>query len=342
MLSGIGSLLPSAGGNGAGILDTWLEGRPWRAFRTARAGLSELLKVRGTRRIWLPAYICRSLAEGAQASGADIAWYGTDNLLQPDTQVLATAGAGDAILCVSYFGRAADNSLRRLATLRRDLLWIEDRAQAMDTGQPAFGDVLLYSPRKLFGVGDGGIVASFGALPKAILPATGDDWQANTARAEDPDGLAPDTWFAAFRAREADMDSTPRAASERTIATLRQLDWAAEAETRRSNWARLAERLSHIALWPQDEVDFVPLAYPVVTEDAAALSAALAAERIWCARHWADLPSPEVFAEAHDLSRRCLSLPLDGRYGADEMARITDAVALILDRQERSWSSLPG
>lgn len=342
MQPGIGSVLPAAGRGGAGILDTWLEDRPWRAFRTARAALSTVLKLRRSRRVWLPVYICRSVAEGVQSSGAEIAWYGTDTMLCPDTQDLAQAEDGEAVLCVSYFGRGANDRLRRLAAQRPGLTWIEDRAQAMDTGQPAFGDILLYSPRKLFGVGDGGIVASHGALPEATLSSDDADWQANIARARDPDGLAPGTWFDAFRTREAAMDSAPRAMSGRTLATLSQLDWKPEADTRRRNWACLAERLSHIALWPEHDVDFVPLAYPIVTDDAGLLSAGLAAERIWCARHWADLPSPETFVEAHTLSRRCLSLPIDGRYGANDMARIADAVVSILGKPEKTRSAYSG
>jgi hypothetical protein len=64
------------------------------------------------------------------------------------------------------------------------------------------------------------------------------------------------------------------------------------------------------------------LAFPVVVNDVAALSAHMAANRIWCARHWAELPSPQGFAAEHDLGRRCLSLPLDGRYDSRDMERI--------------------
>ncbi len=99
-----------------------------------------------------------------------------------------------------------------------------------------------------------------------------------------------------------------------------------EIAARRANWQVLAAELADIALWPDASVAFAPLAFPVVVDDAAALSAHMAAERIWCARHWAELPSPGSFAAAHALSRRCLSLPLDGRYGEDDMERIIAAI----------------
>lgn len=336
MRKGIGSVLPAPADDGAGILDTWCEGRPWRAFRTARAALAAWLKLKGIRRVWLPAYICGAVAEGIQASDAEIAWYGVDDRLRASCADLAAAGEGEAVLCVSYFGHGIDDGLRCLAAQRPDLLWIEDRAQALATGGAAFGDVLLYSPRKLFGVGDGGIIASHGALPETILPAEADDWQTNDARAGDLNGLTPETWFPLFQKRERNMDSSPKAASPRTLAALTRLDWTAEAQARQWNWTRLSQRLSHVALWPEAQAGFIPLAYPIITEDAAGLSAGLVAERIWCARHWATLPSPETFAEAHQLSRTCLSLPLDGRYNEDDMARIADTVESILDRRGRN------
>jgi len=52
----------------------------------------------------------------------------------------------------------------------------------------------------------------------------------------------------------------------------------------------------------------------------------MATERVFCARHWADLPSPGAdFPAEHDLSRRLLTLPCDHRYDAADMARVAQA-----------------
>jgi hypothetical protein len=51
----------------------------------------------------------------------------------------------------------------------------------------------------------------------------------------------------------------------------------------------------------------------------------MAGARIFCARHWADLPSPAAdFPAEHELSRRLITLPCDHRYGEAEMARVAD------------------
>jgi dTDP-4-amino-4,6-dideoxygalactose transaminase len=298
------------------LWDRWTGG--WAhaaAFSTARSALAALLRRQQPRRLWLPAYVCQTVLDGA--AGVPVSWYAVDGRLQVD---LGQVGAGDAVLVVNYFGRSA------LAERRPDLFVIEDRAQALDPDQPPFGDVLLYSPRKLFGVGDGGLLVSNQALPTPDAP--GDDalWTANDARARDPDGLGPGAWRPAFIAREAGFEPDGRAMSGRTLAALQGLDWRPEAAARRANWAVLAASLPDLALWPDREAAFAPLAFPILVEDATAMGAWLADRRIWAPRHWAEIPSPASFAEAHDLARRCLSLPLDGRYGAEDMARIVEAV----------------
>jgi hypothetical protein len=272
----------------------------------------------------LPAYLCQSLHDGALAGGCEIVWYSVDERLEPDFGELTP---GDMVLVIDYFGRPPSQAVRTLIQSRRDVIWIEDRAQALDTAAPQACDNVVYSPRKLVGVGDGGILVTGGEIPYADqLPDEDFLWAPNDLRSADPDGLDPSAWRTAFLAREAAFEPDTHAMSWRTYLSLLCFDWRPEAAARRANWALLARGLSDLALWPDREVDFAPLAYPILADDAGALAAHLAAQRIWAPRHWASLPSPARFTDAHALSRRCLSLPLDGRYGADDMTRIIEAV----------------
>lgn len=296
------------------LWDGWTTGFAHAAaFASARSALAALIRDRRPRRLWLPAYVCQTLFDGAVAGGAPVHWYAVDGALQP---ILPDLTPGDAILIIDYFGRAAG------VEAPEGVLVIEDRAQALDPAAPPFGDVVLYSPRKLLGVGDGGLMVSNRPLPQPDEPPNEAAWEANDLRARDPD---PIVWRPTFIAREAGFEPDRRAMTPRTQAALRGFDPTAEIAARRTNWAILAEGLSDLALWRQQEIAFAPLAFPILTE-AAVMGAHLAARHIWAPRHWADLPSPPSFTAAHDLSRRCLSLPLDGRYGAQDMARIVAAV----------------
>jgi hypothetical protein len=337
MRKGVGSVLPSAQSTTAveegSVWSAWTAAAPESsAFATARGALAALLTARGIRRLWLPAYCCDTLADGARAAGVELAWYGVDERLDAITTDLdAGLAEGDAAMAIAYFGRAPDAGLRTLALGRPDVLWIEDRAQALDPGMASLGAVTLYSPRKLLGVADGGILAG-AALPVARAQGVDQEdlWRPNDLRRADPDGFAPDIWFAAFRAREAAFDPAPTPCSARTLETLKAIPIGQEADARRRNWRALAEPLAGLALWNDATPAFAPLAFPIVVEDAEALAKSLADRRIWAARHWAALPSPSTFGPAHALSARCLSLPLDGRYDADDMRRVADAVLALV------------
>ncbi len=293
-------------------------GRNWRGFRTGRAALAALLRHRGIRRLWLPAYVCANLADGA--GGCDIAWYSTGDRMDAAPDVFEGVRPGDAVVVIDYFGRSPAQAMRQAAQ-NRNVLWIEDRAQAMAPDAAPFGEVILHSPRKLWGVGDGGILVG-DDLPEPAGSDNPDVFIPNDLRAADPDGLDPSPWFDAFRTREAAFDARPLPVSMRTVDTLKSIDPAREIAARKNNWTVLAAALPDIALWPPAVADFAPLAFPVVVNDAAALSAHMAEHRVWCARHWAELPSPQGFAAEHALSRKCLSLPLDGRYDSGDMERI--------------------
>lgn len=295
------------------------------AYSSARSALAGVGRCGSRQRLWLPAYICQSLYDGALASGREVAWYSVDGALTPQ---LAEFAPGDMVVLVDYFGRPPNPEVRAFVMSRPDIVWIEDRAQALDPNVPKFTSNAIYSPRKLFGVGDGGLLVTGWETPMLERPAEDEAflWEANDLRARDPEGLDPSGWRGAYIAREAAFEPDERAMSNRTFLALNGLDWRPEAAARRANWGLLAKDLADRALWADPEVAFAPLAYPILVDDAGAMAAHLAEHRIWAPRHWADLPSPASFTQARDLSRRCLSLPLDGRYGAEDMARIVAAV----------------
>jgi hypothetical protein len=80
------------------------------------------------------------------------------------------------------------------------------------------------------------------------------------------------------------------------------------------------------ALLPADRLlAGAPLGVPVLTKEAGAVAERMADAGVFCARHWARLPSPAAdFPVEHDLSRRLLTLPCDHRYGEDDMARVAE------------------
>lgn len=304
--------------------DMWAAGAAHlSAFASARAALAALLADRGVRRVWLPAFVCTALAEGAAQVETRLYPIGRD--LRPDLAALATATPGDAVVAVSYFGHAPGPDLRGLARRRPDLLWIDDRAQALAPEAGRWAEVTLYSPRKLVGVGDGGLLVSDQPLPAPKAPPPVDTWAPERARALDPDGLNPDAWYRLFQGREAAVTAGSLAISTATVAALKAIDPEPIMRRRKANWRVLARRLGDLALINAPQPAFTPLSYPITVQDPAALVRALADQRIYCPRHWSDLPAGAA-GDAAWLSAHQVSLPLDQRYDEADMTRIADAV----------------
>src|SRR5581483_4064910 len=156
-----------------------------------------------------------------------VGFFAVDERLDPDPDALdRQLEPGDAVVVIDYFGRLPPVALRALAARRRDVQWIEDRAQRLDPAD-GWGDFLIYSPRKLVGVPDGGVVVARGPLP--ALPAP----RARPATLQAPSGLlrleddaASETWFARFREEEAAHSAAPEAISRLTRLLLERLPLA--------------------------------------------------------------------------------------------------------------------
>jgi dTDP-4-amino-4,6-dideoxygalactose transaminase len=315
----------------------WTDGaRSALGFRNARSALAWLLREKSIRRVWLPAYICPELAVAARGAGADPAFYSVGETLAPDVAGLdAAMRRGDAAIGVDYFGFSPPAEFTALVEARDDVLWIEDRAQALDPGATPWGDWLLYSPRKLVGVPDGGILVSrHETLADPLRPrATDFDFLSPALmRLEDTEEADHCRWYAQYRAVEQANAVSLQPMSRLSFGLLCRMDAAAISAARRRNFACLSHAFSDLALPSLGAgTSAVPFGLAIRVGDAAALAGRLAEAGMFCARHWAALPcAPEAFAAEHGLARSLLTLPCDQRYGEAEMKRLIDAVAAAL------------
>ena len=335
IMSAIGSVFPTPLNLPIDAIDNslwqgWTAG--WRhvsSYSSARAALAALLRFKGIQRIWLPDFCCTALVEAA--GHVEMGWYETTLELDVSWPILAQAlRPGDAVLAIDYFGRAPRSGFLDLVRAQRDVLWIEDRAHALNPGLPAWGDIVLYSPRKFLGVGDGGVMVSQSPLPDPSPTPTAPLPIAQSQRQLDPEGLRPDRWFPAFRTQEAAFCVDDGRMSDLTKNFLQRADANAISARRQANGRVLAAALQDLALWPTDPIDYAPLAFPICVADRDGLAQALAEQRIYCAKHWTDLPNdPALFPVAHSLSAHILSLPCDQRYDERDMDRIVTAIRAL-------------
>jgi len=315
------------------VLALWgVPAHPHLFFGNARSALSCLLQLKKPAILWLPAYSCMALAEAA--GGTRLRFFPLRADLSPDADFLKSrVKPGEAVVAIDYFGRGPGPEFLKLVRSAPDILWIEDRAQAFLPAREPWGDYVLYSPRKLLGVPDGGILVSrWQALPAPEQPGHEDAGflRAALLRYEDRDEKQNDVWYAAYTEQEENMQVSLRAMSRISRCILAAADPAPLMRKRKANYDALMAELGDIALLPA-AADFVPFGFPVRVPERAKLASGLHAQGIFAAHHWPELPSPaSQFAAEHRLAERLLTLPVDHRYGRREMRRIAAAVRKAL------------
>jgi hypothetical protein len=122
------------------------------------------------------------------------------------------------------------------------------------------------------------------------------------------------------------MTSAPRPISALSQAVVDAVDAPSLLRRRRRNAEILLSLVGEEALFNAHRLlAGAPSGVPVLTRDGAGVAERMAQARIFCARHWAELPSAAAdFPAEHELSRRLLTLPCDHRYHDDDMARVAE------------------
>lgn len=322
---------------GSGDLLAMWGARDAPALVNATSALAMLVSRVRPGAVWLPGYVCAELV-GAVPTPAR-RFFPLDDDLAPDIAALeGRIAPGDMVLAVNMFGRAPGPGWQSFAAAHPGVTFVEDCAQALDTGVPAWGDWRLYSPRKLVGVPEGGLLVAVSGRARAQSPGlepaphAGADGAEGRARR-----LAPmlarrssqsdnSQWPALHHAAEAShsISAAPMSAFARTL--LAGLDPAPMIAARKRNFAHLSVDLHEHAVLPEVDPRFAPSGFPVgVAPDVRdEVLANLHAHRIFAAVHWRDIPAPEAFASDHIRAKSLITLPCDHRYGAAEMARVAE------------------
>lgn len=283
----------------------------------------------GATTVWLPHYVCPSVVDAARASGFRLARYDD---LPGQEGVLPPAGDDDIVLAVHYFG-FPNPAISGLGPRRWAL--IEDAVQAAYTaGIGATGDYVIASLRKWWPAPDGAVAGARNtwAVAAGLLPPD-EAFVSRRLAAKLLRGTvsSEDRFLGWIAGSEADLPpAVPRQVSWLSETLLAVADAAEAAARRRTNWIVLADGLAGVMpVFPDLPDGVVPLAFPVIVPGGRrdALRRHLAARAIFCPIHWADLIDPPPSARA--LADGILSLPVDQRYGAADMRRILDALALF-------------
>lgn len=288
-------------------------------FQSARACFYALLQKGRPKRVWLPFYNCDAMLGPLDALGVEYAFYAiNDDFSVAENVELAT---GEWLVYVNYFGLC---DLQQADVLQRfnPQQVIFDHAQAyFSLAKECLAT--LYSPRKFFGMPDGGLLIS--RLKVEQTPADEEASHRRMTHLLKRFADSAEAGYADYQVAEESLEVFD--ASEMSLLSRRLLACADSDEvmaSRNQNFRMLHEALAeHNALAFDLSALRGPLCYPFLCNENETVRLHLLSKKVYSARYWSECQARCAEGSREStLSRLLLPLPCDQRYGAEQMQYI--------------------
>lgn len=302
----------------------WLMGS--YRFNSARAAFASLVNQLARKTVWLPRYLCDTMIDVFRNDEVALKFYdlADDFSIKNDPPVADNA----ILLYVNYYGLCEEQSREVIAKYGTNKV-VVDNSQAFFS-EPFDTLANLYSPRKFFGLPDGGLLHSND--PRVKQPETKDTSSATRmghliSRLTN----SPETAYQQYQEAEQMITKMPvQRMSELTERLLHAVDYEAARATRNRNARYLHERLrEYNQLNIQIDADTAPICYPLLPKVKTASRSELINNRIFLPSYW-----PEVLARVEEdsfewkLVTDGLFLPCDQRYTENDMDRLISLLAI--------------
>lgn len=282
-------------------------------FNLCRSGLRYLIRALGIKQIHVPIYTCHVVTDTISREGCKVISYHLSDDLMPSSDF----PKDDFIIYNNYFGVLGKN-VDYLAKLYPNL--IVDNAQAFYS-KPK-GRAAIYSPRKFFGLPDGGILIGKD-VPELALPK-GHSMEVCSHLLRRLDSGAQAGYLEFVHNDKALNDYPLEHISSLTLALMGNIDYERAKEKRWENYTYLHNCLHTSFPFALSEDD-VPLIYPFYSESGTESRAKLIQNNVFVARYWPNvLVDTKLGDVEYRLATNLLPLPIDQRYGARDMERVVN------------------
>ena len=279
-------------------------------LNSGRNALRYIIRKLGIRKLHIPYYTCPVVNQAIEAEGCQIELYELDADFMPARDF----PLNDFVVYNNYFG-VCGKKVTELSARYPNL--IVDNAQAFYSRQ--IGRAAFYSPRKFFGLPDGGIAIfkdkELNAQPLDLDVDSSLDRISHLVKRIE---LGASAGYADFRAASNQLVNLPvRAMSKLTTALFGNVDYEFAAERRRVHFKFLHEQLQALfpfAIAPDD----VPMVYPYNASSDIDLQGLLIKNKVFVARYWSGICGDEGIAES------IVPLPVDQRYVGADLRRIVE------------------
>lgn len=288
------------------------------ALNSGRFCLEYILRCKYYKKIYIPYYTCDSVLEPIVKLGLPYEFYHiTEEYKISETISLSK---GEVLLYTNYWGLQNDYCEELAKQYGKQLIF--DCTQAFYS-KPIRGIDTFYSCRKFFGVPDGGYLYTD---VKADFEIEQDESYTRMDSLIKRIDLSPEAGYQDFHKASAMFHDMPvRKMSEFTKRMMQSIDYEQAAKQRISNYNVLQQALGGRALCRGE----VPMIFPYISEQGAILRNHLIQHKIFVAKYWQNvLEWTKEDAVETTMVNNILPLPIDQRYGKEDMERIIDLIKI--------------
>ena len=292
-------------------------------LNTGRNCLEYILRAKRYKKVYVPYYICEVVLEPFEKLGIPYEFYHID--INFEIRDRFTLQPDEALLYVNYYG-LKQRYVEQLAEEIGGQL-IVDNTQAF-YAKPIAGIDSFYTCRKFFGVPDGAYLYTVKELDEELEQDQSYDRMAFLTKRID---LGAEAGYLAFRDLSKSLVGQPiKRMSNLTQRMMQGIEYKKAAEQRRDNYEQLHTALgkSNDLSIPLEE-DAVPMVYPYMAP-IKGLREKLIENKVFVARYWPNvLEWTKDDAIEYQLTCQMQPLPIDQRYGKEDMERIIDIIKNI-------------
>lgn len=295
-------------------------------FQSARAAFLALLRVGRPAKVWIPKLICNAMLKPIENARINYEWYDlTENFdVSPDVKI----GDHDWLLYVNYFG-IFENNITALMQRYPPSQIVLDYSQAFFLTPHKQALATIYSPRKFFGMPDGGLLHS-----RIMVPYPDEIDSTSIYRTEHLIRRlsdSPETGYSAYqKAEESLANIEPKSMSCLSERILASINFESVRRKRTENFRMLHDMLggSTSLIKGIDKID-APLCYPYQTTNNN-LRKHLIANKIFVATYWNDAADRLSLYNSDKFIKNTIPLPIDQRYGIEDMKRIAATIKNLI------------
>lgn len=289
------------------------------ALNSGRNCLAYLIQKKGIKRIRIPKFLCASVSDVCRREGCEVRYYSIGIDFTP-----ILASTDDWVYLVNYYGQINNDRIREYKNKYPNL--IVDNVQAYYQ-PPVEGIDTIYTCRKYFGVTDGAFLCTDAELEELEQDESFERVKFLLGRFE----RTASEFYSEFVSEEEEFSNFPvKKMSKLTDNLLHGIDYKVVKDKRTENFSYL-----HTNLKDMNELNLsIPdgaYMYPLYIKKGCEIRKKLQTKKIYVPTLW-----PDVFSLCgdneleYDMAKNVLPLPVDQRYGIEDMDYIVKKLEEII------------